>query len=165
MNVNLINLNAQGFHFVFSDIDGLTDLRNFILNQLNIKQRLELVNRLLKAWRIEPISVQEAFDEYFYWHKDEDYGQEDFLCEFLTGDEGILDGIDRILSQDTCYKDVKLILEYLDEVLDPNDFSSWKLFGYSQGEIEWAWQYSNDKQYKSLPEYKLMALLESAVFD
>ena len=165
MNVNLINLNAQGFHFVFSDRDGLTDLCNFVLTQLNIRQRLELVNQLLNSWNLEPISVQNSFDEYFSWHTNENYGQEDFLHEFLTGDECILDGIDRILSQDTCYKDVKLILEYLDEVLEPNDFSSWKLFGYSQGEIEWAWQYSNDKQDKSLPEYKLTALLESAVFD
>ena len=165
MNDNLIYLNEQGFHFVFSDRDGLTDLRDFVLTQLNIRQRLELVNQLLNSWNLEPISVQNSFDEYFSWHTNENYGQEDFLHEFLTGDECILDGIDRILSQDTCYKDVKLILEYLDEVLETTGFCSWKLFGYYQGDIEWAWHYSNDKQDNSITESKLTALLEAAVFD
>ena len=71
---------------------------------------------------------------------DAEYDNDDFLAEFHTGSRGILYGLDQMF-ETLSWAEMELVLNTLDEELDPTHWQSWQVTGYSQGDVLYAWAY------------------------
>lgn len=69
-----------------------------------------------------------------------EYDNTDFLTEFHTGNKGILYGLDQMF-ETLSWNEMELVLNTLDEELDPMHWQSWQITGYSQGDLLYAWTY------------------------
>ena len=153
-NSSLANLKSEGFHFIsFDSADNKEELDNLskcLIENLSLKDKAELAKIISKRNGLSGAfgfrSVQEEYEYYFTQFEGdiELPSQKDFLEELVTGDEGILTGLDNILSE-LDIKDADFVLPYLGEILKDKNFCYWYVPGYSQGESTWVWYFSQNQ--------------------
>ncbi|WP_294919627.1 hypothetical protein [uncultured Lactobacillus sp.] len=155
-NLRLNAYKALGFNFLIGEINPKNhQVILDAINTLSLQDRLELANKLLKAGGLKEISVQECFDTYYKFHiNDEYFAHEDFLHEFITGDEGILDGL-RYVFNDLTWSDLNIIFSYLDSKLDAEHWHSWYVTGYKKS-TDTSWIIYFDKEDSIDPNIKFI---------
>lgn len=147
------DLAAQGYHFIYNgEINTYNSLHEFLKEQLNLYQKVQLCNLLAKSRKMCPINIKDDYEEYMSWHVgDKDYSYKDFFTELETGDETILDSCNDVFEEDLTYKDQCVVFNYLDSMMNPKHWHSWLIKGYSQGDDSWVWFY--DESYE--PDFNL----------
>lgn len=132
------------------------DLTAIILS-LSLNDQIELANKL-RAFRFCDIP---AFDlngarlkyQRLLAEADADFGEDEFLDEFHTGQEGQLIGIDQMF-QHYSLSEVGMILDFLRNHLDDNHWKSWLVAGPHSEQIGFAWAYNPEKDLDYLDRYR-----------
>lgn len=132
------------------------DLTAVILT-LPLNDQIELANKL-RAFRFCDIP---AFDlngarlkyQRLLAEDDSDFGEDEFLDEFHTGQEGRLIGIDQMFQHYTL-SELGMILNFLRNHLDDNHWKSWLVGGPHSEQIAFAWAYNPEKDLDYLDRYR-----------
>lgn len=120
------------FHFLFgNDISNSMEDIKVEVAYLSLEKQLELLSKLEEKWCLSQeyrFDIDEAKEEYLEIY--EEFDKEDF--DFWLKEEVLSEYFDSI---DTL--DVDLVLDYLGQ--NKKGFLSFKVYGYSQGEMVRAW--------------------------
>lgn len=117
------------------------------IHSLPLKKQIRLANLLLESsgCDFDKFNLKKAKDEYQRAIKEDDpdaeYDEDDFLIEFHTGEEGILDGIDQMFAGYN-FSEMELVLDFLGDNLSQNHWKAWTVIGYSQGDEYLVWIYN-----------------------
>lgn len=121
------------------------------IHSLPLKKQIRLANLLLESDDLDfdKFNLKKARDEYQRAIKEDDpdaeYDEDDFLIEFHTGEEGILNGLDQMFAGYN-FSEMELVLDFLGDNLPQKHWKAWTVIGYSQGDeyLVWAYQPKED---------------------
>ena len=136
--------------------DNLTE----IILSLPLNDQIELANKLrvFRFCDIPAFDLNGARAEYQRLlaeddEVDSDFGEDEFLDEFHTGQEGRLIGIDQMFQHYTL-SELGMILDFLRSHLDDNHWRSWLVAGPHSEQIALAWAYNPEKDLDYLDRYR-----------